>query len=651
MDHDHSEDSFCSSEENENNEEQTKREILKPLPLTEKQGDIINLKGENIIKRIEQIGIESEKPIETDSVIITSKVYYTNLTDNSTKSIPILCDFPEETEINLSDNLLPRSFVLGITSMRKNEKATLFIKFKYIFKFLLQNKKIFQSKEELSILYDEQFQTQYENETIIFDVHLHNFYIIEFITDNGEIRKKILKQSDQNNHAKTSDIVTYHFKAVYNETELYNKTFIISELDKDFENNKLYEIEYKILQNIKEKEISAICVEPVYMEYKNKKFLNDYNLDNKLPTFFFCEILSINHFDYIYKTEKDKYSKTKILYPGIGRDIPDRDMSVKCKIQIKVDGNILFNSFECANIENDYITNALYTNQYTDWRKSINEEYNITNIDGEIDYNQDKIIYDKCSFKGLLDIDMKLYTIPNIFRKVLIHMKRNQINYIKTTHLDYFSADNCELYNLGVFGQCENQPNIEIYIHLYEFLHRPLFSKYNYNDKITQIEESKSIADNCFKNGKIYRAMKIYHNLTVRFDERDVFGDDTEQAEKYLKENQKLIYDKLIQLRLNIHNNYALCKFKLGNITSCYECTKKIIELYDNQNPKALYLYSKCCIIMKEYQKALDSLKILITIQKDNKDVMELYKEAQTKNNEDLGKNKNMFKKMFKAVD
>jgi hypothetical protein len=54
---------------------------------------------------------------------------------------------------------------------------------------------------------------------------------------------------------------------------------------------------------------------------------------------------------------------------------------------------------------------------------------------------------------------------------------------------------------------------------------------------------------------------------------------------------------------------------------------------------------------MKEYQKALDSLKILITIQKDNKDVMELYKEAQTKNNEDLGKNKNMFKKMFKAVD
>ena len=191
MENENSEDSFCSSEENENNEQQNEREMFKPLPLTEKQGDIINLKGDNIIKRIEQIGIQSEKPIETDSVIITSEAYYTNLIDNSTQRIPILCYFPEETEINLSDNLLPRSFVLGITSMRKNEKATLFIKFKYIFKFLLQNKNIFQSKEELSFLYEEQFQTKYENEKITFNVHLNNFYIIEFITDKGEIRKKI----------------------------------------------------------------------------------------------------------------------------------------------------------------------------------------------------------------------------------------------------------------------------------------------------------------------------------------------------------------------------------------------------------------------------------------------------------------------------
>ena len=60
MEYEYSEDSFCSSEENESNAEQGKRESFEPLPLTEKQGDIINLKGDNIIKRIEQIGIQSE---------------------------------------------------------------------------------------------------------------------------------------------------------------------------------------------------------------------------------------------------------------------------------------------------------------------------------------------------------------------------------------------------------------------------------------------------------------------------------------------------------------------------------------------------------------------------------------------------------------
>ena len=145
--------------------------------------------------------------------------------------------------------------------------------------------------------------------------------------------------------------------------------------------------------------------------------------------------------------------------------------------------------------------------------------------------------------------------------------------------------------------------------------------------------------------------MKIYNNLNYRFDEGDIFGHDAIKAQEYLKENNKDIYDQFMKMRISTHNNYALCKLKLGKIFSCYEAVSLVLKDFDDKNPKALYLFGKCCIEMKEYKKAVEALKILVQIQKDNKDAIALFNEADRLNKEDLAKERNMFKKMFKYSD
>lgn len=145
--------------------------------------------------------------------------------------------------------------------------------------------------------------------------------------------------------------------------------------------------------------------------------------------------------------------------------------------------------------------------------------------------------------------------------------------------------------------------------------------------------------------------MKIYHNLNYRFDEGDIFGHDSENAQNYLKENNKDLYDKLIKMRIGVHNNYALCKFKLGRIYSCYETSNKVIKNFDDKNPKALYLLGKSSLMLKFYKQSVETLRKLKEIQPNNPEVDELLNEAEKANNDDLAKEKKMFKKMFKYAD
>jgi tetratricopeptide (TPR) repeat protein len=230
-------------------------------------------------------------------------------------------------------------------------------------------------------------------------------------------------------------------------------------------------------------------------------------------------------------------------------------------------------------------------------------------------------------------------------------MKRNEIKYVKSTFMDYFFQDNCELYNIGTFNVDDGKTKIEIFIHLYDFKHVKSYYKLNYEEKYENLVMYKKRADECFKKGtqaQIYRAMKIYHNLNYRFDEGDVFGSDKDKEEEKLKNEKKELYENLVKMRINVHNNFALCKFKLGKIYSCYEAATKTLTI-DDKNPKALFLHGKSCLMLNFYKPAVDSLRKLKQLQPDNHDVDDTLNEAEKKYNNDLEKEKNMFKKMFKS--
>jgi len=652
--HEPSDDSYCTTDEGNSRKEEGEEPYV---PISEdKIGEEVKVKEDKILKYIEQIGTSLDKPFETDCVILQCSSYYCTIVE-PIKEIPLpeFCNFDGKEEYNLSDDVFPRSLSLAITSMRENESALFKIKFNYIFKFLdadLKGKKIYENKVPAEFM-DKSFREKYMNSKICFKVKLIKYYVIQNLYDNSQIQKKILVPSKirKNFYATDGDIVTYSMKCIYKQKEIYNKEHVKSDLDCSLDEVHMLEIEHRILENIKIGEKSIVNVLPEYMTAKNKLFLEQYKIDNTEPLQFIVEVFDIEHFEYVYNIKKDRYSKTKLLHEGFGVECPDREMHVKLKIQIKINGEIKFNSFEVEDIVKDYLPNTKYTEEVKNWRDEMNKKYKIENMDEDIDYDKAEKIFNELDFPGLITVDMKNYTFPILLRKVLVHMKRNEIKYIKSTFMDYFCEGDCELYNIGKFNVDDGKTFIEIFIHLYDFKPIKSYYKLNYEEKYENLIKYKKRADECFKKGtqaKIYRAMKIYHNLNYRFDEGDVFGSEKEKEEEKLKKEKKELYENLVKMRINVHNNFSLCKLKLGKIYSCYEGATKTLTI-DSNNPKALFLHGKSCLMLNFYKPAVESLRKLKKLQPDNHDIDETLEQAEKKYKEDLDKEKNMFKKMFKS--
>ena len=201
-------------------------------------------------------------------------------------------------------------------------------------------------------------------------------------------------------------------RCIYKGTEIYNKENIKSDLDCSLDEVHMLEIEHRILENIKIGEKSIVNVLPEYMKDKNKLFLEQYNIDNTDPIQFIVEVFDIEHFEYVYNIKKDRYSKTKLLHEGFGAECPDREMYVKLKIQIKINGEIKFNSFGVDDIIKDYLPKKKYTDEVKNWRDEMNKKYQIENMDEDIDYDIAETIFNELSFPGLITIDMKNYTFP-----------------------------------------------------------------------------------------------------------------------------------------------------------------------------------------------------------------------------------------------
>ena len=203
----------------------------------------------------------------------------------------------------------------------------------------------------------------------------------------------------------------------------------------------------------------------------------------------------------------------------------------------------------------------------------MNIKYKTSFADEEIMETEQKI-FDECNFKGLNTFDLRLYNLPIVLRKVLIHMRRNEIVKVMTNYIDYFHCNDVELKNVNT----GNEANIVIYVHLYKNLNRRIFSNLPHKDKYEDLMFMKELANKNFKEGKLYRACKIYQNINYRFNYGDVFGNivDMEAAEKQFKEKDEDLFKKLMELRLASHSNLAAAKFKLGKYNSSYEVASKV---------------------------------------------------------------------------
>ena len=669
--------SYISSSSSEEDEDNNNFDDYQG-PYTPPSEDIINeelqLKENYILKIIKEKGNSLYKPKETDNIIINCFSYYYNEKKEKI-DIKNFCEFKEK-EINLGNKILPRSLALCIESMRINEISIFKIKFNYIFRFLDTDKK--SDKIYTNIipkeLFDDNFRKKNFTEKIFFEVKLINYFRIIDITKNGEIKKKIISKdndiNDSNKIPKESDIVSFNIKCIYKNQEIYEYINKILELDKAFYNKEIFDIELYLIKNSKLGEKNCFLIDMDYLSQKYKKYLENYPqflksnlqvsnndnnnyIDNNNIVEIFLEILNIEHYNYIYKYKNNynTFAKSKILYEGFGLACPDEEMFVKFKFQLKLDGEIKYNSFpNIINFEKEYFSekNKEVLNEVINWRNKINEEFDIKYLDQEIDYIKSEKIYEKLNFENIVSLDMNDYSFASVIRKTLCTMKRNEIKYVKCNYIDYIKYKEFEMYDI-------KNKNIEIYIHLYDFREMPLFGKYSYEDKLKIITYYKNIADECFKKSKItgigymFRAMKIYNKLMHRFSGGDVFGHDREAAEDYLKRINKELYDKLFNIRINIYNNLCVTLLKLEKNNSCYLISKQILNLFDNNNIKALYLNGKASFLLKYYEEAIDIFKKIKILQPDNKDIDNDIKLAEEKYKENISIQNNLYKKMFKG--
>ena len=116
-----------------------------------------------------------------------------------------------------------------------------------------------------------------------------------------------------------------------------------------------------------------------------------------------------------------------------------------------------------------------------------------------------------------------------------------------------------------------------------------------------------------------------------------------------MKKINKDLYDNLFTLRINIYNNLAVTLMKLDKINNCYLVSKQVINLFDNKNVKALYLYGKACFLMKYYSESIEIYKRIKEIQPDNKEVENDLFEAEKKYQENISSQNNLYKKMFRG--
>ena len=214
----------------------------------------------------------------------------------------------------------------------------------------------------------------------MYEVTMHDWYIVQSLMDNQEIKKKIIFNGTKWVYPKLSDTVNCKFflkkldslSLFQDNKQIYEKKNKTDEIDQ----TNYFEIEKRVIQNTKFGERSEITVKSVYMKDKNADMISHYKLDKDKNVVFKCEIHDIQQYEYVYNVKKDKFSKKIVLKQGFGKDSPDRESLVKLKLQIWHENNLLYDNFKDEKI-NNYLEKLIKNDEFEKLREEIIKKNNL----------------------------------------------------------------------------------------------------------------------------------------------------------------------------------------------------------------------------------------------------------------------------------
>ena len=616
----------------------------------------------HVIKMIKIPGRGVDKPSKLDYVKIKYKCYFKDDKEN-----PLI----ETKELNdyLNKIILPYGIVKTITFMRKGEMSIITLEPKYGFRkvtfdkmnrYIETDKIILKEGENLESL----LKKMSEN-TLIYEIELIDYIKLYDLTGKRELLKRILVFSDNkkgtNRPDKGSEIIINLslYQSLQKVIELENINLICNETN-------FSELEIIIIKSMKKGEKCIVDVrkdlfKESCLDKKNENNILIKELKNKgikIEDLFQgriqyeMELIKFkNNISFNYYKEKE-YRKLKIIN-GIGNLSPLKDslIMLACELSIGKDNKIIYSDFNKSKDE--------YIKEIKDLKHKIKK---LPFYEQQIQFMVDEELKNKnYEFPIYEPLEMNF---PNLFRKdILVTMKPLNLITLSFTIEKENYEDN--YFQLGKDRKCfdeyfkfdkEKSIDVEFTCCLLNF-EENLFVLHNklIENKTEKLLYYKEISNEFYKKGMIHKSKKINKKIAdiyikyVNLDNRNHIAYNDQVFKEIEDVTTTKSYNKEIDdVIKKIMSNLVIFLYKMGRKDQCLKYINEFLKLYLKDEKVQYYQY---LILYErgEYEAAKNILKIIISLNPNEK----LYKEYLTNVEEKIGKNKekqvNYMKKMIKA--
>ena len=616
----------------------------------------------HVIKMIKIPGRGVDKPSKLDYVKIKYKCYFKDDKEN-----PLI----ETKELNdyLNKIILPYGIVKTITFMRKGEMSIITLEPKYGFRkvtfdkmnrYIETDKIILKEGENLESL----LKKMSEN-TLIYEIELIDYIKLYDLTGKRELLKRILVFSDNkkgtNRPDKGSEIVINLslYQSLQKVIELENINLICNETN-------FSELEIIIIKSMKKGEKCIVDVrkdlfKESCLDKKNENNILIKELKNKgikIEDLFQgriqyeMELIKFKN-NVSYQNYKEKeYKKLKIIN-GIGNLSPLKDslIMLACELSIGKDNKIIYSDFNKSKDE--------YIKEIKDLKHKIKK---LPFYEQQIQFMVDEELKNKnYEFPIYEPLEMNF---PNLFRKdILVTMKPLNLITLSFTIEKENYEDN--YFQLGKDRKCfdeyfkfdkEKSIDVEFTCCLLNF-EENLFVLHNklIENKTEKLLYYKEISNEFYKKGMIHKSKKINKKIAdiyikyVNLDNRNHIAYNDQVFKEIEDVTTTKSYNKEIDdVIKKIMSNLVIFLYKMGRKDQCLKYINEFLKLYLKDEKVQYYQY---LILYErgEYEAAKNILKIIISLNPNEK----LYKEYLTNVEEKIGKNKekqvNYMKKMIKA--